>query len=488
GSTPGAANVISGNSQDGILISGALLAAFGSKSNQVQVQGNLIGTDVTGNFALPNAGNGVQIAAGANGNTIGGDSSDAGNVISGNGGEGVLISGTGTKNNQVIGNFIGTDPSGTFAVGNSDGVGIAAGASNNTVGGAADGAGNVISGNTNNGVVVIGTGTTNNQIMGNFVGTDVTGTFAVANLRAGVGVSFGAKNNIIGGAGAGAGNVISGNGNDGVVLSAPGTTGNHVQGNFIGTDISGTFALANGNSGVDILLGANANTIGGTAALAGNVISGNILEGIFISNADATLVQGNFIGTDVTGSIAVPNAFSGVFLGVAHNTTIAGTGARNVISGNAGDGVTTSGANPTTNIIWTDVVQGNFIGTDVSGTLPLGNAGNGVLINGKASRNTIGGTVRGAPAPNIIAFNGLAGVLVDSGVQNTISRNSIFSNAGLGIDLNAANNANNSQSAPLLKSAALNAAGTAIAIKGTLTSTANTTFTLQFFASPPGDP
>jgi len=155
-----------------------------------------------------------------------------------------------------------------------------------------------------------------------------------------------------------------------------------------------------------------------------------------------------------------------------------------VISGNAGDGVVISADNAT-NAVLGHVVQGNFIGTDVSGAVALGNTGNGVLIKQKASGNIIGGP---AGTANTIAFNGLAGVRVDSGNRNRISRNSIFSNAGLGIALIGANNANNRQKAPQLTSAVLNPAGTVVTIQGRLTGKPSTTFTLEFFANSAGDP
>jgi hypothetical protein len=127
-------------------------------------------------------------------------------------------------------------------------------------------------------------------------------------------------------------------------------------------------------------------------------------------------------------------------------------------------------------------VEGNFIGTDSSGTVALGNTGDGVNIN--APNNTIGGAASGAG--NTIAFNSLAGVLVDGNAGNLISRNSIFSNGALGIDLNEANNVNNSQPAPVLTSAVLS--GGTTTVQGTLTAAANTTFTIEFFANAAADP
>src|SRR5262249_29741378 len=413
GSTPGAANVVSGNAQDGILISGAR-SGSATLPNQVQVQGNLIGTDVTGNFALPNAGNGVQIAAGANGNTIGGDSSDASNVISGNAKDGVLLTGTGTKGNQILGNFIGTDPSGVFSVANGvSGVEVGGGTSGNTIGGATAGAGNVISGNTTDGVLITGTGPTNNRGRGNFMGTDGTGSFAVANGTNGVEIAGGAIANTVGGVAAG--NVISGNANDGVFFAGSGTTNNQLVGNFIGTDVAGSFAVPNLFDGVGTDRLASSNTIGGATAGACNVISGDGANGVLLTGVGYT-VLGNFIGTDVTGGLAVPNSKDGLLLTGAKDSIVGGTaaGARNVISGNAKTGVVVTFFHPANtsqfdNSINSQIV-GNFIGTDVTGAVSVGNGGNGVTIG--AITTTLGGTAAGAR--NLISGNAGNGVALIS--------------------------------------------------------------------------
>jgi parallel beta-helix repeat protein len=222
------------------------------------------------------------------------------------------------------------------------------------------------------------------------------------------------------------------------------------------------------------------NTIGGTVAGAGNVISGNRVNGIetgvgyFDTGAHNNLVQGNYIGTDATGTGAVPNRQAGILIsGRATNNTIGGTatGAGNLISGNQGDGIEITDSDTTGNLL-----QGNTIGTDVTGTLALGNGGNGVDVTAGAHDNTIGGT---APqAANVIAFNGNDGVRIDTGTGNAILRNSIFSNARLGIEL--VNHGNNDQSAPVLTSAL--SGGGLTTIQGTFTGRASTTYRVEFFA------
>ncbi len=280
-------------------------------------------------------------------------------------------------------------------------------------------------------------------------------------------------------------NIIAANNILGIGIGEGGSTGNLVQGNFIGTDVTGTKDLGNGLFGVTI---ANAlgNTIGGTARGAGNLISGDNRIGIWMINPNATgnRVQGNLIGTDITGTIALGNSYSGVLIQNAPNNIIGGTtaGARNVISGN-NSGVVIYDKNATGNL-----VQGNFIGTKTNGTGELGNAHDGIAIFGDASNNTV--------SKNRIAFNG-RGVGVGSGTNNAISSNSIHSNTGLGIDLvpdgltpndegDGDTGANNLQNFPVLT--ATDSDDDEITIEGTLNSAPNTTFRLEFFSNPDCDP
>jgi parallel beta-helix repeat protein len=436
GTLTGARNVISGNDADGILITGT-----GATTNLVE--GNYIGTDPTGVNALPNGGNaGVEINADASTNTIGGTVTGAGNLISGNAGDGVLIGGTTATANVVAGNKIGTNAAGNAGLPN---IGIAGvdidGAPGNTIGGTVTAARNTISGNTGDGIFIGGTTAMSNVVENNFIGTDMMGTAAVLNGgNAGVEIANGASNNIIGGTVTGAGNVISGNA-VGVVISGMTTTGNLLQANFIGTDATGTTSVANDTAGVQIN-NAPGNTVGGTLTAARNVISGNLGDGIDImaNSASNNVVEGNFIGTDVTGTVALPNNF-GVSI-MAPANTIGGTvaGAGNVISGND-TGVDIEGS-----IAAANVVQGNLIGTDATGTVALGNTGNGgVRITAGATNNLIGGTVAGAG--NVISGNSTGILMTMSGTTgNLIQGNFIGSdmtgtinvgNTGPGVDIEA---------------------------------------------------
>ena len=268
-----------------------------------------------------------------------------------------------------------------------------------------------------------------NVIEGNFIGTDVTGT---VNLGSTFGIVIeNASANTIGGTVSGAGNLITGNA-VGILTIGTDATANLIQGNFIGTDVKGTDALGNSGSGV-LIDGASNNTIGGTTSGTRNVISANGADGVVIGGpSTGNSVQGNFIGTDATGSLDRGNSANGVRIANAHTNTIGGTtaAARNVISGNNQNGVRIDGTSATGNL-----VQGNLIGTDVTGTAALANSGAGVSIQDDASGNTIGGTTAGGG--NTIAFNSGDGAFIFSGTSNAILGNSVFSNSGLGIDLGA---------------------------------------------------
>jgi titin len=480
GTLAGAGNVISGNDRIGVYIRW-------STSTGNEVLGNYIGTDVTGAADLGNSDDGVIISE-APGNTIGGTAAGAGNVISGNNENGVQIAGGGATGNLVEGNYIGTDVTGTADLGNSrHGVYIGA-APTNTIGGTTAAERNVISGNDQHGVQIAGVLATGNVVEGNYIGTDVTGIADLGNISYGVYI-WGAPSNTIGGTAAGAGNVISGNNQHGVYINASGATGNEVQGNYIGTDVTGTADLGNSSNGVYIN-DAPGNTIGGTLAGAGNVISGNDNHGVEIYGSSATnTVEGNYIGTDANGTADLGNSLDGVRIGQAPGNTIGGTtaGAGNVISGNDQHGVYIYWGSATGND-----VQGNYIGTDVTGTADLGNSQNGVYIAGAPS-STVGGTAAGAG--NTIAYNGGDGVYVAFGTGNLIGPNSIHSNTGLGIDLgtdgvtpndagDGDSGANNLQNFPVLTSA--NQGSTDI--EGSLNSTANIQFTIEFFSNTTCDP
>jgi len=453
-------------------------------------------------------------------NTIGGTTLGARNVISGNG-TGIRLQGA-SPGTTIQGNYIGTIREGTQVAGNGNSTGIqigpttGMGASNTIIGGTTAAARNVISGNRVFGILLFDSATTGVLIQGNYIGPNAAGTAPILppGLSNASGVVLLDTNNVtIGGTGAGAGNVISGNTGIGIDLYGK-CDNNVIQGNLIGTDATGVAKMRN-RLGISIGRGGGAcsnNTIGGTMPGARNIISGNGFfnfgPGISFEMNPATagnLIQGNYIGTDINGTAALGNAGAGIEIFGSQPTdgvnTIGGTNAaaRNIISGNTGNGILCGGNKIS--------IQGNYIGTDVNGTGNLGNGLSGIEISAR-DNNNIGGTDAGEG--NVIAFNGLVdprfgdGVRVvssGSGLGNRILGNAIFSNVRLGIDLVGGSEAsgvtandpfdgdtgpNGLQNYPVLTS--VTNTGGIVNIAGTLNSAASTTFRLEFFRNEVVDP
>lgn len=385
------------------------------------VAGCFIGTSLAGVLKLGNSAAGVTIVNGAN-NRIGGNTSSDANLISGNG-TGIYITGLNASNNVVIGNLIGTDVNGTSALGN-DAVGVLLSAPRNLIGGTSPVERNVISGNGGSGVYLNDVGATGNRVIGNYIGLKANGAAALSNGVDGVTI-YRARDNIIGGATAGEGNVISANNERGVFLIGSGAAQNRIEGNLIGTDAAGRSILGNRYTGVGISSGSS-NSVGGLAAGARNVIAGNQQSGVAIdSNSVANVVSGNFIGLDITGTNALPNAWSGVSVLQGTSNVIGGTlaGAGNVISGNAQYGIVLSGGVAT-------MIQGNLIGTDSGGRLARGNVLSGVRID--CASNWIGGEA--LPARNVISGNGNSGILL-SGMH---ASNNVIAGNFIGPDVTGA--------------------------------------------------
>lgn len=289
-------------------------------------------------------------------------------------------------------------------------------------------------------------------IQNNYIGTDATGNSAEPNLTRGIMVDDSADNTI-GGTAAVRRNVISGNGERGIMVIGPAASGNVIIGNYIGTDAAGAGALANGEAGVHVQ-DSPGTQIGGDQPGEGNVISANEKVGVEVTNgSDNTVIQGNLIGTDASGMQPLGNSALGATAVVAplggggppptadgiaivgnlteapKNVVIGGTseGARNVISANQGNGIILG--NPETQDA---TITGNLIGVAIDGTTPMGNGENGVLLTDETTGNEIG-----SPAgPNVIAHNAGDGVRVEgAGTEfNTISGNSIHDNGGKGIE------------------------------------------------------
>jgi parallel beta-helix repeat protein len=358
---------------------------------------------------------------------------------------------------------------------------------------------NVISGIYSFGVIIFGLYSDDNEIAGNYIGTNAAGDASIAN-RWGVQLKNGASSNRVG-----PDNVISGNVEAQVHIADLETDYNVVTGNTIGTNAAGNAGLYSGNQcvGVRIIDGATHNIIGtdgdGTAdELERNVISGNSNAGVRISGAGTSdnVVAGNYIGTDATGYVRLPNLSAGIVIETMAQNNLIGTDGdgisdeleRNVISGNSLQGVRFYQSTG-------NVVAGNYIGTDANGSGDLGNGRHGVEAT-KGSGNTIGGTASGAA--NLIAFNKKDGIYVaELAYDYDLRGNAIFANGELGIDLHpdgvtpndpgdGDTGANNLQNYPVLSSATLN--GLLTTIQGTLNSSPSTTYKLDFYVNGSCDP
>jgi hypothetical protein len=450
-----------------------------------RIEGSYIGLNPTGDavgaetghvdffdlhFATSNA-TGIKLNAATN-TVIGGSTPAARNIISGNY-QGIGRHDGIPQETRIIGNYIGTDTSGASAVPNFEGVSLT-----QHVGGFTPEERNVISGN--------GWGVVNaTRVSGNYIGTDVTGMVAVPNVY---GVNGGS---MIGGTEPGAGNLISGNSYPGIQISGAGAK---VQGNWIGTDATGNGVLGNAFAGV--FLGDDVQ-VGGADPAARNIISGNG-HGIAIFGNRNT-IEGNYIGTNPAGTSAVGNGNGIYLLGTPEGGNVIGgtaPGAGNVISGNSVGiwAYATNGENR---------IEGNRIGTTPDGLTSLGNH-HGITLAGGATNQVIGGFSPGSG--NTIAYNnaGVAMILYPNDApfprQNQILGNAIFGNTGLGIDLSntidangvtpndpldADDGSNGFQNFPVLDSAVSNGVNTIIA--GSLESTPNSTFRVEFFANAVAD-
>ncbi len=559
-----ARNVISGNGdQDEI---GAGISVVNGMQNQFK--GNYIGINADGDEKLGNS-YGFDLTGFLN--TVGGDEAGAENTISGNGeiistpfgdrcrgiGLGIVILLNSDNQNLtqfsvIKGNRFGTDPSGTTPLGNCSWGISTVPLTQTQVGSNTETGRNVISDNGFNavncsnrlGIPILGGFCI---VSGNNIGTDITGTVAMANDRRnqadilifafsvvtadaepGGFASVGAPGQATaGGPCTGFCNLISGNNNpDTFQDAAIGMSGFGSMGTFnsyIGTNLAGTAALPNYSAGSltgNAFLG-NVGFVGGAPddfTPLGNLISGNSCAGMQIfaydgEGAIATFAsaKNNLIGTNVTGSNAIPNTTdpgcssnplnSGLtaFASPLSSAQVGGTekpGERNVISGNGASGFVAAG---------NSIAIGNYIGVRADGVTPLGNAGHGVFIRslGVNLPNTLGGT--GTGEQNIVRSNGGAGVFVQQtfpqfGVIYTTTdfrANSISNNGGLGIELFPAGpngidagdadiGSNELQNFPSLDPPVFNGNGT-LTVPGRLLSTPNQNFRLDFYSNTTGD-
>jgi hypothetical protein len=374
------------------------------------------------------------------------------------------------------------------------------------------------------------------QVAGCFLGTDATGETVAPN---GYGVFIENSSNMIGGPNVVDRNVISGNGKGGYGVYIPSQlinpmgvtpTGNVIENNYIGTDAMGTKGLGNQLIGVEDY--GTGNTYGGTTAGSGNLISGN--SGIGLDAHGSVTIAGNYVGTDVTGNVALGNGNGGdgITARATTGTAVSVTITNNVASGNAGGGILLSpglagqstyyvannmiGTNAAgtaalgngdsglalggvENVTVSDnvisgnldgvsvgstsldsehnVFQGNLIGTDRTGTVNLGNTLEGILMGG-AIGNLIGGTSPGQA--NVIAFNGQDGIDIrDTNMQDQVLGNSIFGNVGRGIDLFEVVNV-----PPLVSMTITPGAGSSGTLSGSFNGNPNQAYLIEVFSNP----
>jgi CSLREA domain-containing protein len=275
----------------------------------------------------------------------------------------------------------------------------------------------------------------NNVVAGNYVGTNATGSAAHPVQNNGVGILVYSANNVIGGTTAADRNIIGGNSNDngsvGLWLYGPLCIGNIVKGNYIGTDVTGTVSIPHGNLGMWITTDATLNTVGGPNPADRNIISGNSSTGLgFTERANHNKVQGNYIGLQPNGTTPLPNGYGVAFEGDSHDNLIGGT--------NAGEG----------NLILSDFGQGVYAGL-------VAGVNNSILGNSIRSLNQIG---------------------IDLGFDGVTPNDSNDPDNG----------PNNTQNFPLITTA--DSSGGSTHIVGSLNSEVNKQYRVEFFANGSCDP
>ena len=313
--------------------------------------------------------------------------------------------------------------------------------------------GNLISSNNRNGIFLQSTSSV--RVGGNYIGLDVSGDNAISNNENGIyierssGVNYiGVDDNQIGAGFSNFRNIISGNNNHGIRINDANNV--VVAGNYIGTNRSGLGAVGNRIYGIQIERGTSDTQVGTDGDgnfddIENNVISGNrsgyrSLPGGWGRD---NYVAGNFIGTDASGFLAIPNLDHGVEILSFQDSRVGTDGdgvsdemERNIISGNANDGIRVD--NNTRNT----TIAGNYIGVSTNGLLPIGNGDRGIFIGSNSNDNRIGyhpSMVESDPdiVGNRVQYNVNSGIVLgaNNAQRNRISRNSIGFNGGLGIDL-----------------------------------------------------
>lgn len=411
-------NTISANIGGGIIFETA---------NGNFIRNNFIGTDSTGIATCVSCSNSNGILfLSSNSNTIGGNSaSNEGNVISNNLGFGIRFEGSSTNN--ILGNTIGLGADGLNYFGNEyDGIYLISASNSNQIGSATAGDGNAIAGNPNAQLRVIGS--SNNDILGNYIGNNLDGTDTLTGAymqSRGILIQGGSVGNTIADQ-----NIVSGiNNGVGVRIEGTGTNANELFGNYIGVDASGNIALEN-KEGVGVEDSAQFNKIGGAGfGEEGNIIAANTTVNAFFggNQTNSNEMKANYIGVGADGSTLFPGATTyncGVIFGASDND-IGGLvdGEENYICGGDTVGL----------FLWNSIgnrVRGNFIGVTPSGA-DGGNGNAGIIVSG-GSKHQIGGVLDASG--NTIRNNPTGIEIKDDADSIAILGNSIYNNAGLGID------------------------------------------------------
>jgi parallel beta-helix repeat protein len=407
-------------------------------AGSITLNGDYIGLNLIGRPA-GNHGNGVYVSAASSRNLIGLNRGAVvglvSNVISANFGSGLVLAGS--SGNTVVSNRIGTNPAGSSAMANGgNGILITGGASGNEIGGTAfidkktgqannptgdkgtvtpvfvvPPLGNQVSGNLGNGIMING-GSRNNVLNGNFVGTTANGNAAIGNRANGVWI-YGANNNSLIGCKFVNNpfvyyNVVSGNGQNGLRV----TNSNNVvvQGNFFGSAANNSSVVGNRFDGI-LVDGTSANTqVGGVIPL-GNVSAGNGANGIEVADQVRGFITFNTFGGLHAFGAAAPNGNDGVLITSAGGDNTVRT---NVMSGNRHNGIELAGN-----------ATGVTVDPDIAGLVTKGNAvlpngGDGLLIDGNAHGNTIGGTLRSVIPQNTFSGNTGYGVEITGRAHNNL--------------------------------------------------------------------
>jgi uncharacterized protein (TIGR02145 family) len=343
----------------------------------------------------------------------------------------------------------------------------------------------------------------NNKIYGNYLGTDQEGASAGIDwMNIGIGLSY-SSGNQIGGSSLFERNIITVSGGNiptGILIRSGST--NTITGNYIGVDVTGRNKIGATHFGIS-LQNSNNNKIGGSVPGDRNIISGCFM-GIYISSSNFNFVQGNYIGTNSGGTIAIGNSSVGIGISGGLHNVIGGinSGEGNLISGNRTGILMGVIEDYDFRECSYNYVKGNLIGTDFSGKNPLGNDV-GVLLADMASNNIVGGNEKGAS--NLITNSIRWGVIINGyqpdkadPVRNAVSCNSIYNNGRIGIDLCTTDyfegvtqndpmdideGPNGNQNFPVLENIKLDLGNKTVAINGYLESAPSKEYTIEFFAN-----